>query len=835
LARDLEPVTALTPSDPFRRIEPRFTLCRSLRPGWGFREAQRENGNNNCNGLTNSGGSSGNCAFRDIWKAEAICSSAGDIIKINADANGSYYKEKVALDHTGNCPSLPIKVEGYGDTDLQPHIGNVDVFTSGWTYDQTNDTYNMSYTPDDPNERIWAAYIDFEGTKEYEHGRMGLVIYEDLADITANPSTYSGASTNYYIGPGVYFNKSTDTLQVRLKPTPKMDAYQSKYLQLGIGQDAGESINPNNFKIIVGSSEYSIRVNGSCFELSHLTIEPAKTSLHLCADEQDQNAFTIKESTIWAGNDGAIRSTCIFDDVTIERNSILGDIPYWVSWGDCKHSNGPCENSEFGWRNTLIRPGNGAGGTDWVIDHNLIRGFHDAIGTEGYEEDLRVSYNVIADIADDPFEIEGLHIGEVEVYGNLITNSLLCFAAGQNVSGSGTTSIDGPLWFYSNLCVLGRIPFMERGGDGCSSDCQIGTFNGSREYGNQYAFKFDDNQTHSHIYNNTVFLVDSAPNEGMGFLKASVTVGTKVLNNAFIKLNNRVGQSSYPSDVNQVDYNLYWKMNNDSAALADSYDTVGSSSVLCTTESKECHGKGAIQYVGTDAQVSDEYVTAGYREGFGCLNTSACEGVDKSVSTRWKVKAGSEFWEPQMFVPEAGSPLCNAGIGASDPNLFPAGFPTMHVVDPNASLSKVDIGAVPCNIEVGQIAKWSEFPFNKVWKTDDLASGSAPEVQIYGPGDCPEEAAYVGVPEYFCGSKTDSDGAPPYTYLWDFSGTGCPSDQTTLCPGNLTFTAAGTCNVTLTITDRWGLSDTDECEITVTTGGGGGGCSDCSRCICQEN
>jgi len=68
----------------------------------------------------------------------------------------------------------------------------------------------------------------------------------------------------------------------------------------------------------------------------------------------------------------------------------------------------------------------------------------------------------------------------------------------------------------------------------------------------------------------------------------------------------------------------------------------------------------------------------------------------------------------------------------------------------------------------------------------------------------------------FTGTGTDPEGDYPLTYLWDFDG-GAP-DSTDEDPGAITFTTAGTYNVTLTVTDSLGLSDPtpDTVKITVT-------------------
>jgi PKD repeat protein len=76
----------------------------------------------------------------------------------------------------------------------------------------------------------------------------------------------------------------------------------------------------------------------------------------------------------------------------------------------------------------------------------------------------------------------------------------------------------------------------------------------------------------------------------------------------------------------------------------------------------------------------------------------------------------------------------------------------------------------------------------------------------------------VGASVSFAATGTDPDGSLPLSFLWDFGG-GSPN-QTMEDPGGILFDMPGIYTVTLTVTDSFGLMDTDQVTVSVTTPGG---------------
>ncbi|MGH9868712.1 MAG: hypothetical protein ACREAA_11190 [Candidatus Polarisedimenticolia bacterium] len=767
-----------------------------------------------CDGSADASSSAApRCAFATVGRGAGACASPGSNLRIHGAAGGSWYVEQVSFTNSGTA-AQPIVIEGYGPT--KPHIGLAASYVNSqaWTYVPSDRTWYVPYTVGEPS----AAYVLTE--RPYEHLRVGLVMYSAYADLTATADGLWQPSGHYYIGPGIFHDESQSRLYVRLDPTPQVTAYEQTWLPLGFTADS----DPRNHRLLISypksAPDHSIRTAASHLTFRNLVIEAAHRTVQIgCPAEGGPAAFLVfEDNTIWSGNDGAVIGTCASEDVTLARNLIQADKPRWVSWGDCKNDkDGPCYDE---WRYTLIQPSASSSqiARRWTLDHNYISGGHDGYGTAGGEGDSVIRYNVFEGIADDPFELEGAGVRRHDIYGNLILNSLICLAVGQDT----TDSSYGPFFFHSNTCVLLGEPYVNRcpsPGAGCTcTTCQGGDWNGGRERGHEYAFKLEKPEGASsaglHVYNNTVVLADSHPDKGMGVLgedSGDAMVGAEIFNNIFIKMNQRVGQGGgswdYHADPQVVDWNLYWKIHDNGGALLDDDEKVGN---LCAELGQECHGLGNTDFVGTDPLLSTE--------GFGCFaDANGCEGVDRADPTLWRVKAGSQYWSPATFIPQETSPVCQGGRGT-----VPIDFPANAAI-PGIPFDPGDIGAAPCGVSPDS---WNVFPFDQLWKSSSIASGVAPNAVMQQPGA--DTTVCTGQAVFLCGSKTDPDGAPPFTYLWDFEGSAeCPPDQLAACPGSVVFpTPAVTCRVTFHVMDRWGLTDPTPTTRTVTVkncGAAGGG------------
>lgn len=795
-----------------------------------------------------------------------VIGADADIIKVKAGT----YNEQILVDPN----DATLTITATDPNGPKPYIGGTyirynDPNVNDWTLvSGTNDVYQATWT----GGTVWSAYIqDFP---YYENERIGLIPYPTLEMLKA--TNMLCCSGDYYRGPG--FFRSGSTIYVRLAATPQVTSYEQTILPLFEGD-----LDPDNYDLLFSDSTYTLRVNAGGVTISNLLIESNKHAIELCTEPgSDPNNITIDEVTAWAGNDGglAVDPNCdSISNLTIRNSQFYADIPYWVSWTDCKGPTSPTSEDPFNpvcdaWRFTLLSFGSDSGGgsadpniMNLQIRRNHLRGGHDGIGFDAKIGPVdpniagaTIAYNRIENMADDPIELEaqsGDTVNRIDIYGNFFGNSLECGSFGQD---SGNSTWNGPIYYFNNVCALIRPQYINSDGD-----CDANPWNSRRCYGGEYAFKWGGDPPDDHniyIYNNTIVAGLNNTSEGLritGGNHATSTTG-RIFNNILSTINGRVGESSFnnSSAWTQIDYNLYFSMNNPSSSLAGSSLTIPE---LFTARGVEQHGIGEFSRVGTNPAFT-------VNNGFGCLVNGSCTTFKTSDPIAWTADPPSWIWRISHFARPANSPGCAAGRGG----VAALGLP-VNTVDPNGTIAfdPNSMGAIPCGASTAgleytpQTLGWhgkdefgSPHAVNQAPLVDlDNFNYSIPTIGDISPRRYLTKTT-AGASVNFCGGFLDPDGGPPFTYLWDFTGTGCPSDNTNICPGAITFSNVATCTVVFSVTDRAGAESTkalltgpnglrlnqvsDYQRViyvlpAATSGSSGqpsGGCSDCTKCVCDR-
>ena len=667
----------------------------------------RTDGDDACTGLVDSlrVAQSTSCAFRTIQKGLDVASSPGDRVLVR----GGTYRESLHAASSGTLQGC-LTLEGTPGETVVVDAGRT-MGAGDW---QLSDSSLGEYrsVAADFGTRTPYAYLD--GIAGYENERVGLVPYDSFRHFRVATDRYVDETTPFYVGPGTWLEQRcedgtpgwadraavcdttadcggaacslTGHLRIRLSKTRELRRYEAGHAPI-FGTD---NANPNLYKINVSQALNTLLITGSHRVFKSITFRQALRTIQIGGPVAATSNIVLDGLTVWQGDSSITGSNDAGDYpstfVTVTRSRVYGDAPSWVFWSDAKNAPFPADNV----RGTAINLKHGC--SDWVIDHNHIRGGFDAVGTTDFEDRVVIKYNRIENFHDDALEIEGTQsIGRVEIFENYIANVLICFAPGQQSLG-----ITGPLLFYRNICIQARTPAVNR-------DPSINNFNGSRRYGYQKSFKQEAPNTF--YYHNTVFLLNSSRFRGIdvvpGLPDSLDQSDTYVFNNIFVKGSGLVtryklcGTGPCPGQI--VDWNLYFKQNStDSEALIDDHATVDEAYAATGFEQ---HGLGDVPNRGTDPRFA----------GFNPIYI-------KSDPERWLLAPNRERYAPTDFLLGAGSPAIAAArsrctsvpCAPGEPVAPPWKHPVFGAL-PDSRASSADMGAIPYGADP---ADWSYFPFN---------------------------------------------------------------------------------------------------------------------------
>jgi len=507
-----------------------------------------------------------------------------------------------------------------------------------------------------PSGRSW-AYI--EGIAHYMNERVALVPYASAAAFRATNSAYVDRSTQFYVGPGTFYDASDRRIHIRMAKTAAMKYAEERYTKV-LSSDIAD---PREYSIRLSQAQSTLQIRASYLTIRNLTLNQAYFTISI----ENAHDITLDGLTVWMGYYTIEGSGPDVYNITVENSRIYGDNPYWIFWSDMNTAPFPAVN--LGGTSIYMKSGT----HDWQIQRNHIRGAGlDLIAPTTNEYNIFVHSNRIENCGDDALEAEGsVNVGHMEWYDNYISNCLTTAEIGQ--SGK-TRSFSGPLYIYRNVIVLLReMPISRKAG--------LIAWNGGTQYCcSEYMFKQsgkDYVNSNIHIYHNTLVMLASSLS-GLNLTPQDPT-NSHIANNLLIMINGNVNQTYRTGPGQLVDGNLYWKINDvDSTHLVSTYDTVGSFSIHTGLER---HGLGEIPLRGTDPLFS----------GF------SPKLVDKNA-TFWRLRPSSEVLQPSDFFLSARSPAIGAGIDLS-------GF---QLPDIRPARKRPDIGAFPSS---SSAAEYNNFPF----------------------------------------------------------------------------------------------------------------------------
>ncbi len=362
---------------------------------------------------------------------------AGDTLVIREGV----YRESDILIGVSGTKDKPIVIKAYP--------GEIPIIDGGFSEFRKVD--NADWEVVDAKKNIYRSVKTYPKNINYVHAYLGednggyhIVAYEDYVPFSSNNEDYLGTK-DYYIGPGVYFNKDDQKIYVRLQHSK----YQGKD-EMNLSYPT--NVDPRKTKLYVFPENEIIRISSdsSYIKLESINFSYGGTALRFLPG--GANNIIVKNSSIKAGR-YFIRvqehsHNILFDNIIIDDK-----VPQWIAWSDVK-------------RPSSGRPGHRYQGAGITIDgHNVeiknstFRDTFDAINFTNKAHDIHIHHNEFYNIRDDVTQM-----GSAGYNYNIHHNKLIGVHAGFSWHGSGDQEpgYTGTKYIHHNIIDASQYTFKGR-------------------------------------------------------------------------------------------------------------------------------------------------------------------------------------------------------------------------------------------------------------------------------------------------------------------------------------------------------------------------------------
>lgn len=267
---------------------------------------------------------------------------------------------------------------------------------------------------------------------------------ESLAD--------GGTGTNYYFGPGLWYDSGTHKILMRLPLNTHDDTDYNSNSISWVNTDPDNSA--NDISIFTTSNPILTLNHSTYLDFKNITFTNAWTAIKLSTDQTGSPSHLtfdgITFNTIYNGIATPSNGSTIVDSLEVTNSVFNGDLPQFVHWTDVKaQGSNPQDPAEA--EPEFTSTGITGAFTNSSFTNNTFENLFDGMTINPKSESTLINDNTYKEILDDSMTIDKC-VDDVEVDNNLfwhINNGISINRESDDCSGQG--SIYGDVFAHHNV------------------------------------------------------------------------------------------------------------------------------------------------------------------------------------------------------------------------------------------------------------------------------------------------------------------------------------------------------------------------------------------------
>ena len=412
---------------------------------------------------------------------------------------GTYYENSIDVDVSGT-ESERITITNYpGETPIIDG-GYLDFRTAGnndWQlYDATRNIYRSVRTYANKSGVVGGYFGP-------DNGSYRLVPYEDFGPFSTDNEEYAEKYPYYYVGPGVYWDRSDERIYIRLKHSK----YQAS-LNLPVPADTDDPRQISLFIFPYARRGIDFTANAAYITFEGIDVRYTNNALHFSSSA---NNIRVSNSQVKGGRYHIVVRNNVHD-LVFDNITIIDTFPPWVAWSDVKMPSNGRPAHRFQGAGLLLLD------TVWNIEikNSTFQNLFDGILAPNQPINVHVHHNTFDTIRDDVFQL-GSEGYDIEVSHNTMTKVFTSVA--WHGGGNPPPGKVGTKYIHHNVIDTSIPELFGRTDPNNIINGKLDGFNGDgmathRAFGNHAAYNRGPDPWK--IYHNTIKFAKDSWNRGSG-------------------------------------------------------------------------------------------------------------------------------------------------------------------------------------------------------------------------------------------------------------------------------------------------------------------------------